>query len=225
MKKLLLTAFLFCLLITIQAQPIWFGKEGQRFYDELLTRIKMNENFDYEGSPYMNDEFSKSTIILKSGEVLEKVPLRYNVFNDQFEVEIENVAYGLNRGDMINKVIIDNRHFVYSPYILQSKEKEGYLELLHKGDYSLYRQIKVRFEEEQPAQPFIEKRPAMFSKKRPLYYIASGDELPVYIRSKRGAINYGEENGLDLKKYIKKKRLKMNDTEDFMELVKYMNQQ
>lgn len=226
MKYLLLTAFAFCLLAPLNAQNLWLGKEGQKFYDELVIRKALKgEKPDYDGSPYMKDEFSESIVIFKSGEVFEEVPLRYNIFNDQFEAEMEKGVYALKRGSVVTEVIIDDRHFEYSPYIYMSKEKAGYLELLHKGDYSLYRQLQVEFKEAQPAQPYIEERPAMFNRKNPLYYIAKGDETPVFIKNRRDAISYGKQNGMELKKYIKKNKLRMRDLDDFMQVVKYMNQQ
>lgn len=224
MKKLYALAFLLSLVITSTAQNLWLGAEGQRYYDELLTRKALKgETGSYEGSPYMDEEFTEASIKSSDNQVFEKVPLRYNVYYDLFEVQMEDAVYNLKRGGIVTEVKLPGHYFIYTEYDYLSTEGEGYLELVSMGDYSLYKKYQVVFKEAEPAQPYMDAKPAMFQHRDPLFFIARGDQQPVFIKNKRDLFELAGDKEKVLKDYIKDRRLQLRNEEDIIKAVEFLN--
>ncbi|MEA1888118.1 MAG: hypothetical protein U9N72_13010 [Bacteroidota bacterium] len=224
MKTIYLSIFLLFCTITLSAQNLWLGAEGQKFYDELIIRkAARGEIESYEGSPYMNEEFQEATITSSEDLVFENVPIRYNVYYDLFEVELEEGIYNLRRGGIVSKVNLEDHRFIYSTYDYLSSEGEGYLELVMEGEYTLYKKHQVVFKEAEPAQPYQEAKPARFEGRDPLFYIAHGDNQSVFIRNRRSFLDIAGEKGKALKDFIKDERLRIKNEEDMLKAVEYLN--
>jgi len=224
MKRLYIGIVISFIVITATAQNLWLGAEGQRFYDELLNRKAVKGEIEsYEGSPYMDEEFIEATIKSSDNQAYEKVPLRYNIYYDLFEVQIEDAVYNLKRGGIVAEVSFPGHSFIYSRYEYLSTEGEGYLELVEKGTYTLYKKYQVVFKEAEPAQPYQEKKPAMFEKRDPLFYVAYGDNKPVYIRNKKGLLDIAGDNEKALNNFIKDNRIKIRDEADMVRVVEFLN--
>lgn len=224
MKKLYTMAVLLSLLITSTAQNLWLGAEGQRFYDELLTRKALKgETGSWEGSPYMNEEFTDASIKSSDNKVFEKVPLRYNVYYDLFEVQMEDAVYNLKRGGIVSEVKLPGHSFIYTKYDYLSTEGEGYLEILSMGAYTLLKKYQVVFKEAEPAQPYMDAKPAMFQHRDPLFFIAHGDNQPVFIKNKRSLFEIAGDKEKAINDYIKDKRLQIKNEEDIIKAVEFLN--
>ncbi|MEE4215318.1 MAG: hypothetical protein V2I34_09620 [Bacteroidales bacterium] len=224
MKTIYLSIVISILSLGATAQNLWLGAEGQRFYDELLNRKMVEgETATYEGSPYMNEEFREATLVSSENQVFTKVPLRYNVYYDLFEVEMEDAVYNLNRGSVVAKVEIDGHRFIYSKYEYQSSEGEGYLEVIIEGPWSLYKQHQVVFREAVPAQPYQEAEPASFEKRDPLFYVSDGDELPVFIRNRKGLLELAGDKEKELNNFLKDNKIKLRDEAEMKKAVEFLN--
>jgi hypothetical protein len=200
MKTIYLGIFLMACTVSLTAQNLWLGAEGQRFYDELVMRKAVKGEVEsYEGSPYMDEEFTEATIVSSKDQVFNKVPLRYNIYYDLFEVQMDEGIFNLNRGGVVTKVDLQGHTFIYTAYDYQSIEGEGYLELIIEGKYTLYKQYQIVFREAEPAQPYQEAKPAMFQERDPLFYIACNDNRPVFIKNKRSLEEIAGDNEKDLR--------------------------
>ena len=178
---------------------------------------------NYEGSPYMDDEFTEASITSSENQVFEKVPLRYNVYNDLFEVQMEDAVYNLRRGGIVSNVKLPGHSFIYSKYEYLSTEGEGYLELLARGTYTLYKKHQVVFKEAEPAQPYMDPKPAMFQHRDPLFFIAHKENKPVFIKNKRSLLKIAGENEKSLKNFLNDSSLKIRDEEDIIKAVEFLN--
>ncbi len=224
MKTIYLSLFLMACTISLTAQNLLLGAEGQKFYDEFLIRNAAKGEVErYEGSPYMDEEFSEATVISSENQVFEKVPVRYNVYYDLFEVQMEEVVYNLKRGGIVSKVTLSGHNFLYMTYNYQSGEGEGYLELITEGMYTLYKQYQVVFKEAEPAQPYQDAKPAMFQERDPLFYIAYDDNQPVFIKNKRNLMDIAGDNEKALKDFINDNGLKVRNEEDMVKAVEFLN--
>jgi len=224
MKTIYLSLFLMACTISLTAQNLLLGAEGQKFYDEFLIRNAAKGEVErYEGSPYMDEEFSEATVISSENQVFEKVPVRYNVYYDLFEVQMEEVVYNLKRGGIVSKVTLSGHNFLYMTYNYQSGEGEGYLELITEGMYTLYKQYQVVFKKAEPAQPYQDAKPAMFQERDPLFYIAYGDNQPVFIKNKRNLMDIAGDNEKALKDFINDNGLKVRNEEDMVKAVEFLN--
>ncbi len=224
MKKLFIGIVISFMAFAATAQNLWLGAEGQRFYDELLNRKAIKGEIEnYEGSPYMDEEFTAATIKSSDNQAYEKVPLRYNVYYDLFEVQIEDIVYNLKRGGIVSEVSFPGHSFIYSEYEYLSTEGEGYLELVEKGTYTLYKKYQVVFKEAEPAQPYQDPKPAMFQERDPLFFISYNENLPVFIKNKNGLLDIAGENEKVLKDFIKDNGLKVRDEDDMVKAVEFLN--
>ncbi|MGM0665713.1 MAG: hypothetical protein ACQETA_00180 [Bacteroidota bacterium] len=224
MIKIYLSIVISILSLGATAQNLWLGAEGQRFYDELLNRkMAEGETATYEGSPYMSEEFSEATIVSSENQVFTKVPLRYNVYHDFFEVEMEDAVYNLNRGGVVAEVEIEERKFIYSTYDYQSSRGEGYLEVIIEGPWSLYKQHQVVFREAVPAQPYQEEEPASFEERDPLFYVSHGDELPVFIRNRKGLLELAGDREKELNNFLKDNKIRLRDEAEMIKTVEFLN--
>ncbi|MBS0011908.1 MAG: hypothetical protein KFF49_10890 [Bacteroidales bacterium] len=224
MNRIYISIIISLIALSASSQQLWLGAEGQKFYDEFINRQAVKGEMEsYEGSPYMNEEFTESSITSSENDVFEKVPLRYNIYNDVFEVEMEDAVYKLRRGGMVAEVSLPGHSFIYSKYDYLSSEGEGYLELLVRGNYTLYKKYRVIFKKAEPAQPYMDAKPAMFQERDPLFFIAQGDDQPVFIRNNRSLEDIAGKKGKALKDFIRDKRLKIRNEEDIVRVVQFLN--
>lgn len=225
MKKLYVSAIIAFLALSLPAQNLWLGEEGQRFYDELLIRKAVKgEAGNYEGSPYLDEEFTDAKIRSSEDHVFEKVSLRYNAYYDLFEVKMEDDVYNLRRGGMVSEVNMTGHLFKYFEYDYLSTKAEGYLELLHEGKYSLYKKHQVIFTEAEPSKPYQEAKPAMFQERDPLFFIASGEKPPVFIKNRKGLLSLAGDKEEELNDYLRNNRNRLRNEADFLNAVKFLNE-
>jgi hypothetical protein len=136
---------------------------------------------------------------------------------------MEDAVYNLNRGSVVAKVEIDGHRFIYSKYEYQSSEGEGYLEVIIEGPWSLYKQHQVVFREAVPAQPYQEAEPASFEKRDPLIYVSDGDELPVFIRNRKGLLELAGDKEKELNNFLKDNKIKLRDEAEMKKAVEFLN--
>jgi len=211
--------------LSLSAQNLWLGAEGQKFYDELIIRKALEgESANYEGSPYLTEEFTEATIVSSENQVFKNVPLRYNVYNDLFEVQLDEGIFNLKPGGTVSKVNIQGHNFIYATYDYQSVEGEGYLQLVIEGQYTLFKQHRIIFKEAEPAQPYQEAKPAMFQVRDPLFYVAYGDNQPVFIRNKKSLQDMAGARERALNNFIKDNRLKIRNEDDMVKVVEFLNE-
>ncbi|MDT8400156.1 MAG: hypothetical protein RQ743_00550 [Bacteroidales bacterium] len=224
MKKIYLSIVISIIALSATSQNLWLGAEGQRFYDELLNRQAVKgEIGNYEGSPYMEEGFTEASITSSENQVFEKVPLRYNAYYDLFEVQMEDAVYNLKPGGIVSEVKFPGHHFIYSKYDYLSTEGEGYLELVTKGSYSLFKKHQVVFKEAEPAQPYMDPKPAMFQDRDPLFFIAHGENPPVFINNKRSLFEIAGDKEKVLKNFFNERKLKIRNEEDIVKAVEFLN--
>lgn len=112
------------------------------------THERSQNNFmreaEFEGSPFLNDQFIPGEIIANDTLVFREVPLRYNIYNDRFEFRNEDDQI-LEIGVLDNsfRYNILNNIFCTLNYSDRGKVKRGILEILVDGNARLYKQYIV----------------------------------------------------------------------------------
>ncbi len=224
MNKLYLCVIIVFLCSALSAQNIWLGSENQKYYEEFLVRKAMeHETESYEGSPYLYDEFTEAQVVLSEKHIFNEVTLRYDVYHDLFEIKMKDAVYNLRRGAMISDIIMGDHKFRYMEYEYMSTSLQGYLDVIEEGEFSLYKQYRIVFREAEPARPYVESKPAMFQKRDPLFYIASGDNRPVFVNNRRNLLNVAGEYEEELKEFIRGNELKLRDGDGMLKAVKFLN--
>ena len=221
-KAFFTSLILLFLAVTLNGQRI--NPEIQKLYDEHYHRIKMIKpvNFVYDGSPYLYDQFRTGDVIFDDGTVYKEILLRYNVYYDLFEFSIKGNEYALDKSAKYSVFRIGDQTFIYQSYLYDSIEKEGYIEIIAKGNYSLYRIYKIRFKEATAGKAYQEPANAKFTRPKPEYMIGKVDDKIVSIKNEKQLLK-----NFDLSKQVKKysgnKKIKLKNEKDYLKLIEFLN--
>ena len=71
------------------------------------------EFIDIDGTQYLHDDFIKGDIYYKSQVQIPQVPLRLNLYNDQFEYLDENLVLALANQNRIDRIVIEDDVFIH----------------------------------------------------------------------------------------------------------------
>ncbi len=179
---------------------------------------------DVRGSAYLNDDFIEGTVYTTSKTKFVAVPLRYNIYNDQVEFRnAEGQIFAIATPEVIEKIEIGECKIEYIPIQASTKVSKSFLEVLEKGEASLYCRQKVILEQAQSAGAYKAAQPARFIRKADEYYIRIGKEAAKPISKKRDLQNIFSHKGKDINAYIKNNKIRPGNIEALRELVIYYN--
>lgn len=100
--------------------------------------IYMENNLpkNIEGSPFL-DDWQLSDILLKNGDVISGIMLRYNVLTDQMLFQSNNNAYVIGAPENILEIKLPNRIFAYKYFLKSRKIEKGFFEIILSGKVGL----------------------------------------------------------------------------------------
>ena len=190
------------------------------------TLFSEDDLSDIEGSPYLNENFSFGSI----SSFKQKFSIRYNIYNDIFEVrQGKDSIINLNKRNtsyVISYEGLDFKSFYYLPEKKDSKTYEYFAILTNKNDsIVLLKKYNKTFTEKRKATTsYGSDKPARFSKS-PIetYFIKINDSI-IEIRLKaKDLYSLFPEKQIVLKNYIKKNKLKFKDEKDLIKAINYIN--
>ncbi len=230
MKNLFFTLlFLFLFSCISFSQSLYDVKTAADFYDlnsyqrkmEMSTGVRESK---VQGSPYLNEEFIQGSVYTTSKTRFADVPLRYNIYNDNIEFKLsDNPVQELANPEIVEKVEFGDYKFVYIPYSDSKKTEKGFFNILEEGKATLYQKPLVIFEEAKATSPYQDAKPARFDRKSDEYYIQVANEEASKVDSKKDLPNLFPDHKKEVETFIKKKKVKPNNEESLVELVKYYN--
>lgn len=190
-----------------------FGKSPEELNEALLE--------DVEGTPYLNKSFIDGDIITVKGEVLNGVPLRYNMYDNVMEVKVKDIPYVIPSEKLVKRVILENRKFDYLTFQIGKKQQTGFLELVDEGDISIYSYVEVEFKQAEPPKPMQEKpKPARFINRKPIFLLKI-ENVAVAVKNKRQLVNLLHDHKKEMQIYTKKYPSCLNDKEGIKKLINY----
>ena len=184
--------------------------------------IDSHTHGNYIGTPYLNDNFIDGELYFNKEYLFQKLPLRYNIYNDvlEFMNRSKGIAYDIDPTIKIDKAVIGNDIFVVDSIQLGKKIKSGYFILLSQGKVTLLKKLKVTLIPAQPAKLYSEATPPKFARNVDTYYARIGKNLPVRIKKIKDIINIINDKKKALSDYAKKEKLS-SKPEDFIKLADY----
>jgi len=192
--------------------------------DYHLEKIKDGQNaVNYEGSPYLHDHFLKGQILLEDGQLIKNVPLRYNVFTDNFEIEKEGLAYNIPIERAFKKFTYSNDDFIYGNYTEGNSKKSGYLIPRFNLKCSLYKHHKVILLHAKKAEAFKKAEPAKFITKPPVFMITFNDHPPKVFKNHKQFIKLLPNMQKEMTKYINANKLKLKEETEIIQALVYYN--
>jgi len=202
--------------------------------EEYLDRIRLNRAMEgmgentyknVEGSPFMEKEFREGRIQLKDGKLFNG-KLRYDMYAGEMQFLAKEIIYAIAFPEDIEYIEIENVKFIYSPYLLTpsgTNPKEFYFIVLMDGDNKLLAKQKVLLLDAVPAKPYVDTKPAQFTKKNDSYYIKKKNLPAVKISNRKSLISILEDKEAEVLDFIKREKISHKNPEDLKKLVEHYN--
>ena len=222
-------AFMLVFFISLQAQAQYETRQAIDFYNS--TKIARGElktmltEEDIEGSPYLNDEFINGTIYTTSQTKYVDVPLRYNIFNEQIEFKSDDgVVQALAAPETVERVEFGEYKMVYAPFMISRKIRRSFFKEIESGDRAvLLARPQVFFKEAKEPAAYQEAEPPKFLRKSDDYFIRIEKESAVLISRKKDLEEVFPDHKNKVDSFIKKNKVKPNNSERMAELVQFYN--
>lgn len=179
---------------------------------------------EVKGDPMYFKDWQTGIIIDNRDSVYNDIKLNYNGFEEEFEVQQNNLTYIALNNKFYKKIVIDSDEGLDGKLIFEkspvSKFKGKFLQVIHKGEkISLYKYFEVR-KGEVTVQDVGKTRTFENFQKLPAYYILKDGKLSV-IRMKKKVLlaELGEKKALE--GHMKKNKLSLNKDLDLQKLMKF----
>jgi len=221
-------AFIFLLFISIntyaQNNKILGNQNSNIIFEQskFISKIVDIDYLDIEGSPYLNENFIKSTIIMDNHEKIE-IKLRYNIFNDAIETKLEEKIRILNKNTNTKEVIIDGKSFCF--VVLDNLPSKTIVEKIYVHKLILYLKHHVSFKKAQIAKSYTDPKPNRFVNSHPKLYIKTPfQESLIQIKRLKDFTKIFPNSSSQIKKFIKENKIKIDNKEQLIQLVRYIEQ-
>lgn len=228
MKKIFFTPFLTLFtIISFAQQGISYSGGTSTKMDYAFLSLKNDDDMGVKGSKYLNDNFVRAKI----SDFEDKVfAVRYDIYNDQMEFQGgNNQVYVMNKNERTRKITFldTNDAYLIFDYVGDNGEiRSGYFSALTANNsYQLLKKNKVIFiEEKASATGYDAPKPAMFKKTKDRHYVIINGAPAILVdtNKKRFSAQFkGQQK--EVLTYIKKNKIRLNDDNDLIKLVKFLN--
>ena len=199
------------------------GQNAQRFLDSYNINQstfgkKSNQYENVKGSPYLNNEFIDGELYLKD-KTAYKLPLRYNIYTNNIEYKKNDVIYDIANPTDIDRIKLDKSVFVYLPFI----GKGGYFELLDSGKCCLVIQYIVDYQEPEPPKPYVDSKPAQFSRGNDRLYMVVNGTQTFEIKNFKDVYKALQDQSKRIEDFVKSEKIKNTKKDNLVKIVKYYN--
>ncbi|MCT4698123.1 hypothetical protein [Tenacibaculum haliotis] len=199
---------------------------GNRNSLAAAMSFKIFENTDKrtKGTPYINKEFRPVKI---SGYKNTNLKARYNAHQDYFEVLHNGITKYLTVDSPL-KITFVYSNKVYAAFNKSDKQNEKHFYVIKHNESSFKILLKEKIilrEEIKVKTGYNSYTPAIFKKKKNIYFIKfENDKKVIEIPTKtRKFLNLFSDKSKELKKFIKKNKLKTKKEDDLIKIFKYYN--
>jgi len=186
--------------------------------DKKYSVEKTEDYKDIEGTPYLNKEFQSGLFYLKDSKTI-KLPIRYNIYRDEMEYQIDGVSYVVGSPEILEKVLVGSSEFMYFPKI----SKGGYFEVFESGKCTLIQKKIVEYKPSEGSKPIIGLLPAKFVRKADVFYLVINQTQTFKISNIGSVIKALPDQNIKIKSFIKLEKIKNIKKENLIEIVKYYN--
>lgn len=188
--------------------------------DVLNYTLAKNESLNVDGSPYLNNEWKKGTLIFSSGKKLAIDLLNYNVYQGVVSYKVENLEYNPDMNAQIIGLTIAGRHFILEQ-LDKGRGKEIY-EVLSDGTIQLLKKYFVSIRKGKVANGLEKATKDHFNLETFLFYKRHDGEIKRLVNGKNAlTILEGQES--KVKKFKLDNKLKLKRERDLIEIFDYYN--
>ena len=192
-----------------------------------LTRA-VNENRNIKGNPYLEEDFSISTIEFKDGTTYEGL-IRFNIGKDVFEMK-SNTSEEIYEFKLKLGILITHYNRTFEAKLLSSEKSIATFEILvNDTPYSLYKYHKKIIKEPRkdgiamPSSNQGNNSDAFWSDQSSLVLMANNQVYELE-KSHKKLLKSGMVDPTKYNQITKKKKYKLDKIQDVINLVKALNQ-
>jgi hypothetical protein len=184
-----------------------------------------------EGSYYLYDSWSPGTIIMRNGEAVRDVFLKYNFQKRELEIKTDTVHFALSVSDTKQFTIYDDdaeafRQFAAAQdYQLGGTPLTGALEVLYEGKVGLVARIAPKLVEANYSGALSggSKNNKIIKEKE--YFLVEDNQLVVLPTKRKESIDILQPYATNIEGYMKKNHLKPKREKDLVAIAEYISKQ
>lgn len=201
--------------------------EVEQFLNQYGISIEDLKNIN--GSPYYQNNFQLGKVFTNNDITARSVPMRYNIFADEIEINTSQDPNNQNLNTLIKStnvfVKIGPDVFVYVKNLTNS-EQSGYFNVVFEGEhFDLYKKSKVKYIEKRFAEtPYQKDQPARFDRIDTFFLISKTGlfyELPTNRKRFTAVFNEYQKN---IDTFVRDQRIDIKNKEDLIKVVKFFNE-
>lgn len=193
-----------------------------RYYDGIAQTDNSGKVLRYEdiiGTPYVDKT-------LKEAKISDKYPnvnIRYNAYKDEIEFRNGENLLVLPKEEQFNRIeIISPKQVLVYKSI--NGEPEGYYYELVSGKTSLYKKTGIKFTDFKLASnPYASDQAATFTALAPDFYLVVNNQVIKNPKKEKEIIEMYNDKKDHLKSFFKQNIIKLNDEQNLIKLVKFLN--
>lgn len=224
---------LILLVLGILTEPL-FGQAGaldtRKELGEFMIKIQnariLNPDDykkEFEGSPFLSDEWAKGIIFLQNDKSLEATIL-YDIYSQQMLVKKGEEILTLAQPHSIKKIVLGKQIFIWQAYKTGDKIEESYFELLVDGKFQLFKKYNCNIVRADRQISAYEGKPKDRFRVSKEYYLKVEKEKAIVFPSDRDdffALFPSQKDTLI--EYCRQNKLKLKKEEDLIKIFFYLN--
>lgn len=194
-----------------------------------LYGISIEDLKNINGSPYEENYFQPGNIYSNNEITVSNVPMRYNIFADEIEINTSQESNHQNINVLSKSpnvfVKIGTDVFVYVEN-LSVIDQSGYFKVIFEGEhFDLYKKSKVNYVEKRFAETsYQQDQPARFDRKDTFYLVSNRGVFYELPNNRRRFAAVFKEHNKEIDSYLKSNKLDITKENDLGKIVKYFNE-
>ena len=219
----LFTFILIAFALNVQAQDGYTTKQLTDLVGQLNWDRRIQEgNDNIAGTPYLEEEFKNGDVYYDKEFKVEQVPLRLNLYNDEFEYKVKNTVMAFADPGHIDKIVIDTDVYIYLDQDT-GPELHGFVKKWNEQLPSIVTKMKTEFLNKEEPKPFEDTKPDRFDRKLDKNYVMVGNSEFEKISSVKKLIKYLGDHNSELTSFAKKEKISSGDPEELAKLLEYFH--
>lgn len=218
-RRILLTG----IIALVASSALYAQRGGINLHDHLLIKeldlvLHGRPQEDYEGSPFLNDNYVVAYVIM-GAQKFDGVPMRYDMFNDRMEFQDRGQLFILDPDPRITRIEMGQQIFVVKNFKHQTKKEDGFLEMVETGKAKLFAKKIVSYR----AKLDTHGLPAKYYTSPDNYYIQVDDQPLFKVTNVKSIVSQLSEKQDETMAFARKEKISTNDRGDLSKLVAFYN--
>lgn len=191
---------------------------GEGYY--LVNKPSQSKQID--GSPYYNDKWLPAVVKIKGKGEYYVDSLKYNIFTNSLLFSYKKIEYYVGKSNDLEYFTIGDTKFIN--FTSAEDGSQNFYEVLCDGErLKLVRNYNCTIVEGKPSDGINPARNDKFAKDYRYFTIKKNQPARQFRMKKNSLVELMADHHDEIARYIKDKRLKMKQQEDFVKVFDYYN--